>query len=292
MALLAGAVTACGDEEIDNSYSRNNSVIQLSTSTSYVVLDESKPDDVALTVEWNEAHPYGSEYITTYQYQMDAVGSKASAVKEYEDDGMYCRTYTNRELQNLLIEHFGCLTSTLTELNLTVTASFEGPRVVIPDIATATVRVKTYGAKQYLADRLFMGGTAVGDNRVELTPTSATSGIYNWNGALNAGKINFPVIYGDEDNAISPATADAPIDGAEMPAVMVDAADANYWVIPADGNYRITINMNAHTVKIVDAGSIIEMDRLLLAGSAVGAEEIEVTRAPVSYTYLRAHGRL
>lgn len=88
-ALTAGALTSCGNEDLDNAYSRNQSVIQLTTSSDYVVLDESNPDAVALTLEWNEAHPYGNEYITTYQYQMDAVGSKASSIKEYEDDGIY-----------------------------------------------------------------------------------------------------------------------------------------------------------------------------------------------------------
>lgn len=277
LMLLAGAVTACGDDEIDNTYSRNQSVIQLGTSSDYVVLDETQPDAVALTVEWNAAHPYGNEYITTYQYQMEVAGSKAGAQKEYEDDGVFRRQYTNRELQEMLTGHFNCLTSTVSTLNLTVTASFEGPRVVIPDIATATVRVKTYGPKQYLADILSIGGTAVG-TPIELTPTSATSGIYTWNGALSEGKINFPVVYGDENNAISPAEADTPIGDSEMPAIMADAATANYWTVPAADNYRITVNLNTRTVKIVPAGSIIELDRLFMAGAAAGAEEIEITR--------------
>lgn len=276
--LLAGAVTACGDDDIDNTYSRNQSVIQLGTSSEYVVLDENNPDAVALTVEWNPAHPYGNEYITTYQYQMEVSGSKAAAQKEYEDDGIFRREYTNRELQDMLVEHFGCLTSTVSTLNLTVTASFEGPRVVIPDIATAAVRIKTYGPKQYLADVLSVGGTAVGDTPIVLTPTSATSGIYIWTGALAAGKLNFPVIYGDENNAISPANPDTAIGDAEMEGVMVDATEANYWIIPADDNYRITVNINTHTVKIVPAGSIIELDHLYMAGAAVGNEEIEITR--------------
>lgn len=277
--LLTGMATACNDEEIDNSYSRNNSVIQLNTSSDYVILDENNPDGVALTIEWDKAYSYGNEFITTYQYQIDAIGSKESSVKEYEDDGIFRRSYTNRDLQELLVNHFGCLTSTVTSINLTVTASFEGPRVVIPDIATATVKIKTYGEKQFMADRLFIGGSTVGDTPIELTPTSATSGVYSWNGSLKAGKLNFPVIYGDENNAISPATADAPIANDEMPAVIADSSDANYWVIPTDGNYRITINLNARTVKIVETGSVIEMDRLFLAGSAVGDEEIEVLPA-------------
>lgn len=276
--LTAGMLAACGDEDIDNAYSRNKSVIQLTTSSDYVVLDENNPDAVALTLEWNAAHTYGNEYITYYQYQMDAVGSKSASLKEYEDDGIFRREYTNRELHELLTGHFGCLTSTVNTLNLTVTATFEGPRVVIPDIATATIRVKTYGEKQYRADKLWIGGSAAGETPIELTPTSETSGIYSWNGALNAGKINFPVSYGDENNAFSPVNPDEAITSSEMPAVMVDAAKANYWVIPEAGNYRVQINLGAKTVKIVPAGSIIELDKLYMSGAAVGGNDIEIER--------------
>lgn len=278
VALLAGAVAACDDEEIDNTYSRSNSVIELNASSDYVILDEANPDAVALTVEWSPAHPYGNEFITTYQYQIDAVGSKMSSIKEYEDDEVFRRQYTNKELQDMLIEHFGCLTSSLTELNLTVTASFEGPRVVIPDIATASIKVKTYGPKQYKADRLFIGGDVIADE-IELFPTSAASGIYTWTGALGAGKINFPVIYGDENNAISPESPDTPIADDDMPAVMVDSQSANYWIVPEADNYRITINIANRTVKIIPAGSIVELDRLFMAGTAVGGDEIEVMPA-------------
>ena len=274
--LAVGAFAACADDDIDNSYSRNNSVIELNTSSEYVVLDETQPDAVALTLDWTAAHPYGNEFITTYRYEYEVSGSKATAIKEYEDDGHFSRSYTNAELQEILVDHFGCLTSSVATLNLTVTASFEGPRVVIPDIATANVRIKTYGAKQYLADRLFIGGTAVGTEPIELEPTSATSKLYVWSGALKAGKVNFPVIYGDENNAISPALADTPISTEEMPAIMADATKANYWVIPADGNYRITIDINKKTVKIVEAGSIIELDHLYMSGAAVGADDVEI----------------
>ena len=276
--LTAGMLAACGDEDIDNAYSRNKSVIQLTTSSDYIVLDENNPDAVALTLEWNAAHPYGNEYITYYQYQMDAVGSKSASLKEYEDDGIFRREYTNRELHELLTGHFGCPTSTVNTLNLTVTASFQGPRVVIPDIATATVKVKTYGEKQYLADQLFMGGTAVGETPIELKPTSETSKTYSWNGALSAGKINFPVIYGDENNVFCPENPDEAITTSEMPAVMVDAAKANYWVVPEAGNYRVTVNLESRTVKIVAAGSIIELDKLYMSGAAVGGDDIEIER--------------
>lgn len=274
--LMVLAATACGDEDIDNSFSRSNMVVELNTSAEYVVLDESRPDDVALTISWTEAHPYGNEFITTYQLQYEVTGSKVNAHKEYEDDGRYSRSYTNAQLQQIMVDRYGALTSSVGELNFTLTASFEGPRVVIPDIATATVRVKTYGAKQFAADRLFIAGTAVGDEPVEVQPSSSAGTTYIWSGALKAGRLNIPVIYADENNAIGPETADAPIRNDEMPAVISAAADANYWVIPADDNYRVTVDMNKHTVKIIAVGSVIEMDKLYMSGAATGGADIEI----------------
>lgn len=68
---------------------------------------------------------------------MRVSGSTADEIVEYEDDGHFSRIYTNKQLQELLVNHFGQLTSTIREVQFTVTASFEGPRLVIPDIATA-----------------------------------------------------------------------------------------------------------------------------------------------------------
>ena len=115
-SLLMAGFCSCAEQDIDNSYSRSNGVIELVASTNEIYLDENNPNSVALTLEWNEAYPYGNDFITTYRYQIDAEGSKSSSIKEYEDDGRFSRVYTNQELQEMLVNHFGCKTSTRTAL--------------------------------------------------------------------------------------------------------------------------------------------------------------------------------
>lgn len=276
-SFLVAGLCSCAQQDIDNSYSRNNGVIELVASSTEVILDENNPNSVALTLKWEEAYPYGNEFITTYQYQIDAAGSNFS-IKEYEDDKRFIRAYTNQELQEIMVNHFGCKTSTKTELTFTLTASFMGPRIVLPDISTVTVNVKTYGEKQYLADRLFIAGSAVGDNDIEIYSSNPSSNIFTWSGELKAGEVYFPVIYEDENNAISPVSPSTPITDEEMDFVMVDESKTNYWIIPETANYRITINLDNRTVKIVNAGTLIELDRLYLAGSAVGSDKIEMTQ--------------
>ena len=275
MSILA---TSC-EEDIDNTASRNQSEIELAPSGEYIKLDESKPNETAITLKWNTAHDFGEDYITTYKYEMQLIGSEAANIKEFDDDGEFLRSYTNEEMQKILVDHFGLTTSTIGEVLFTVTANFEGPRLMVPDIATATLKIKTYGPKQYKADNLYVGGTAVGDEPMKMTLKDETNKIYSYEGTLVAGKINFPVDYADELNAIGPETADASITTSEMKGVISDRAEANSWVIPSAATYRVTVNMSKQTVKIVEAGAVVEADQVFLAGSAVGEEQIEVAQA-------------
>lgn len=274
MSMLA---TSC-EEDIDNTASRNQSEIELAPSGEYIKLDESKPNETAVTLKWSTAHDFGEDYITTYKYEMQLIGSEATNIKEFDDDGEFLRSYTNEEMQKILVDHFGLTTSTIGEVLFTVTANFEGPRLMVPDIATATLKIKTYGPKQYKADNLYVGGSAVGEDNIKLTLKDEINKIYSYEGALSAGKINFPVDYADELNAIGPETVDAPITTGEMTGVISDRAEANSWVIPSAATYRITVNMSKQTVKIVEAGAVVEAEQMFLAGTAVGEEQIEIAQ--------------
>lgn len=281
IALASCLLAACNDNDIDNTYSRNNFSIAMSASSDYVVLNENAPDEVALTVEWTPATDYGYDFITTYQYQVELAGSKAEAIKEYEDNGVFKRSYTNKQLQEILINDFKQLTSTTGNLKFTINASFEGPRLMVPDMSSITVKVKTYGDKQFLADKVFMAGTAVGENDVVMTASSNNANLYVYNGKLSAGKINFPVLYGDEENAISPVATDMDITSDAMDATMLDRKEAHSWIIPEEDNYRVTVNFSNRTVTIIPAGDIIEVDKIYLAGTATNGmseEETEVTQ--------------
>lgn len=277
VGMMSMFVTSC-EEDIDNTASRNQSEIELNPSGEYIKLDESKPNETAFTLRWSTANDFGEDYITTYKYEMQLIGSTASNIKEFDDDGEFLRSYTNKEMQDILVDYFGLTTSTIGEVLFTVTANFEGPRLMVPDIATATLKFKTYGPKQYKADKLYVGGTAVGDENVKMTLKDETNQIYSYEGALVAGKINFPVDYADELNAIGPETDNAAITTGEMAGVISDRAEANSWVIPSAATYRVTVNMSKRTVKIVEAGAVVEADQIFLAGSAVGGEQLEMVQ--------------
>lgn len=279
-ALLLGtlALAAC-NEEVDNAYSRHNFVVEINSSAQTVILDEDAADETALTVEWTPAAEYGDDYLVTYYYQIEVDGSKSEAITEYEDTGNFRREYTNAELQQMLVDHFGMLTSSYSDMRFTITVSFDGPTLIIPDEATVNVRVKTYGPKQFEADELYMNGSAF-ESPVKLTASETNPRLYVWTGSLRQGTVFFPVVYGDENNAIVPASgADTEIGETPMEAQVLGADETHGgWKIPADDEYRVTVNLDAKTVTIIPTSSIVEIDKIYLAGTAAPEAEIEVAQ--------------
>ena len=280
MALLpvVCGFTACEDD-VDNAESRHNFVINIEASTQTAILNEAEENETALNISWTPAADYGEDYIVTYEYKISVVGSKADAITEYEDTGFFEREYTNADLQDLIVNKFGMLTSSYSDVRFTITAKFDGPRLIVPDEASVTVRVKTYGAKQFEADELYMNGSAF-EAPVQLTASETNARLYVWTGALKAGTIYFPVVYGDENNVIVPASGlNTDITEVPMDATVV-GADENYgtWKIPAADDYRVTVNFDTKTVTIIPTSSIVEIDKIYLGGSAAPEAELEVAQ--------------
>ena len=276
--LLVCGLAAC-NEEVDNAYSRHNFIVDITASAQTVVLNEDAADETALTVEWTPAAEYGNDFIVTYYYQIEVDGSKSEAVTEYEDMGNFRREYTNAELQELLVNHFGMLTSSYCDVRFIITVSFDGPIMVVPDEATANVRIKTYGPKQFEADELCISGTGF-ETPVQIAASESNPRLFVWTGTLDEGTVYFPVVYGDENNVIVPASgADTEIGETPMEAQVLGADETHGgWKIPARDEYRVTVNLDAKTVTIIPTSSIVEIEKIYLGGTAAPAEEIEVAQ--------------
>ena len=273
-------LTSCRGYEIDNYKSRYESSMELVTSADTIYLNEQAPDDVALTLEWTPAVDYGWDYSVTYEYGISVSESKSQAISEYEDTENFSRSYTNKELQDLLVDEFEALTSSYYTMKFTVDATYTGPRLIMPEQSTVNVIVKTYGPKQFKADKVFIAGTAVGSAEIELSPKSDNEEIFIYEGPLSAGTVYFPVNYYDEVNAISPisgtdtdVTTNTPLE-----ATMVDKTEANFWNVTEADTYRVTINFETKTVTFMKAADILEMDKIYLDGTAVTGTDIEVTQ--------------
>ena len=179
----------------------------------------------------------------------------------------------------MLVNHFGALTSSYCDVRFTITVSFDGPTLIIPDEASVSVRVKTYGPKQFEADELYMSGSAF-ETPVQIAASASNPRLFVWTGTLKPGTVYFPVVYGDENNVIVPASgADTEIGETPMEAqVLGDDETHGGWKIAAEDEYRVTVNLDTKTVTIIPTSSIVEIDKIYLAGTAAPEAEIEVAQ--------------
>lgn len=283
-AAISGLFMTGCTEEVDNEYSRFPSVIKITASAEEIVLNEDTPDDVALTLSWSEAADHGSDYMTTYVYEYDLEQNSAPHSEEVFEGEEFVRTYTHADLQEMLVDDYAYTTSTWGTMVFSITANFEGTAgaaVVLPDQDEVTVRIKTYGDKQFAADQVFLGGTAIGSENIGLTPSETNPDLYVYNGNLAAGGFNFPVVYGDENNVIIPAgSQNVTVESGETyDAVVVGSDETAYsWNITEADSYRVSLNFSNHTVSVIKTSEIMEVDKIFMSGSAAGAAEIEVTQ--------------
>lgn len=273
MIAMVFSVYSCKETDIDHSKSNINSTMDMVASSQDITLEESKANEEALAVDWTAAADKGSDYIMEYKYQLSLLGGDGTtSTSEFVDDNNFERSYTNKQLQDILVS-WGVATDAKCQIQTKVTATFDGPTLVIPEETASVISVRTYGAPQFAADVVYVSGSAVGDDDVEM---AANASRFTYTGALSIGSLTFPVDYaGDEKlNAISPKDSDCEVVADVTSDATMLRADAAYsWKITEAKTYRITVDVASKTVSILDAANILEIDSLFLGGSAAAGLE-------------------
>ena len=281
LAFASCFMVACSDEDEGTNLLDGRASLVLTPSAYEIELKEDTPDEVALTLNWTEADPVSSDYYVSYLYKMDLENNNFgtnSMIREYIDDS-FSQTYTHKELQNLLVTKWKQQPGDLVKLQARIIGTLEGPKFVKPEVSTVTLKVKMYAEKTFVADHLYMSGTATEGEDIEILPMESRPKRYVAICDLKAGKLNFPIVWKDENrvNAISPAMAEQPIVDQAMEAKIKGLSNAGHWVIPEDGQYRVVVDFEDRTVTIGLASNFIEADKVYVSGTCVNGD-VEMTR--------------
>jgi len=183
---------------------------------------------------------------------------------------------------------------TTTTLSARIIGSLEGPKFVKPEISTVSVKIQTYIEKEFKADKLYISGTAVDGEDIEIRPMVSNPLRYVGIVSLKAGNINFPIVYEDENkvNVISPVVAEQTIQGGkELEAVVKSAEKAGVWVIPESDTYRVLVDFEHHTVSIGFASDYIAADKIFVSGTCV-SEKQEMTQTIENENQYAFHAEL
>lgn len=296
LLLLVGSCMIGCNEENDVNPLDNRSDLVIEASATDIKLNEDTPNDIALTLNWTKANPISSEYSLSYIYKVDLASNdfdENTLIKEFVY-GESSKSYTHKELQQLLTDKWELTPGTTTTLSARIIGSLEGPKFVKPEISTVSVKIQTYIEKEFKADKLYISGTAVDGEDIEIRPMVSNPLRYVGIVSLKAGNINFPIVYEDENkvNVISPVVAEQTIQGGkELEAVVKSAEKAGVWVIPESDTYRVLVDFEHHTVSIGFASDYIAADKIFVSGTCV-SEKQEMTQTIENENQYAFHAEL
>ncbi len=243
--------------------------MELTASATELQLSEDKIDEVALTLTWTAARDQGSDFSISYLTKFDAAENNfANCILENQGGDVFSKSFTHGQLQKLLTSKWNKKTNEYATMNFRVIGQLTGPKFIKPEVKTITIRIKTYGPKVIQAAGLKMSGTAVPAGAT-LSQTIENQYCYAYYGALRAGSIYFP-INADGAQVISPVAAgeNAINDGNSMDVRVKAAAEAGSWTIPADGTYRVVVDLEKKTTTIYSSAKDIQPIKVLATTTA------------------------
>lgn len=249
---LSFCLNACKSEIEDIEKVQEN--LELTASSTDITLDADHLTDDVVTFNWTEARQLSDEYVVSYTTKLDVVGNNfgsSTVILNYEDEGIFSRSFTSEQLQNWANEKWGVPVNTSFSLQFRMVAQFEGgPTFEAPEVRTVTVNVQPIKTVVFDADKVFLAGSAVpGMSDTEMSQTLENLDQYAYVVDLQPGELQIPVAFNDETNYICPTDGDGTLkDGEPVPVTMRDMPVS--WQIEEAGQYRVVVNMKDKTATI------------------------------------------
>lgn len=151
IAGLAGCKNDNLEEETPQGPEINGEATMTLETPKDVVLDKTKPTEAALTFAWTAARELPEEYVLTYTAELNLASNKdwSAADKKELDADVLTLSYTNADLQKLLVETWKQTAGTAVELQFRVTASWTGgTEKAEPEVQTVKVKVTPYAEEE------------------------------------------------------------------------------------------------------------------------------------------------
>lgn len=286
LALAVVGLVGCKEDlgKYDNSWLLDNAeTMTLESSSASIKLDVDALDDAALTFTWTPARQMSDEYVLSYVTMLDLKTNQfnaSSVIRTLEDEGVFEKSYTNEELQNMIVDKWGKSISEVTTLSFKVIAKWEGgSKFVMPEVRTVDVDVQPYRPITFDADKVFLDGDAVKGVRPSsnytMTKTPENEFVYAGEFLMKAGRMTIPIEYDGVTRYICPADKKAvnvpdndPVDG-KLEGTVYDAtvtdvpaggeeSELPAWNLPSDGYWRVIIDMENKTVKFFSPKNRLE----------------------------------
>jgi len=258
-SIIVCGVTACNYEIVD--IDNVPGTMTLQSSSTEIALDADHLTDDIITFTWKPARPILNDHIILYTSKLDVVGNNfgsSTTIMNYEDDGIFSRSFTSEQIQNWANEKWKLPVNTPFTLEFRVTAQWEGgPTFEAPEVKTITVRVQPIRTIVFDADKVFLDGSAVQESKMELGTTVENDNIYAQVLHLEPGELIIPIEYKGETNYLSPTDNEGTLKDGETINVVLRESPVS-WKIENAGEYRVVIDMQKATAAIYSPAKALQ----------------------------------
>lgn len=266
--LFSGCIllTACSKDDEEEVVTDSNP-LKLEASNTQVALDADKPDKEILAFMWEPAPDRSAEgtILKRYLFKMDLAGkSFETAIPSATiSQGRYYKTFTSRELNDILLNHWEVSLGTEVGIEARIIAQYEHPdRFITPLVSTISLRIQSVRLEStplYFTGSATPAGSNLAD-AIEMTEV-LPSETYVWRGELVPGEFFFAL---QRDNDY-PAYKKG--DNAEGTSLVYQASAAEPGVpfqIEKAGRYAVSVNLTTRKIACVE---VFYADRLSIVGS-------------------------
>ena len=278
LLFLGLCMTACEPEVLD--IPKVEERLELKASAADIALNEEHLTDDILTFTWTDARQLSDDHLVSYTTKLDVVGNNfgsSTAILNYEDEGIYSRSFTSEQLQNWANEKWGIPANRPFTVEFRITAQWDGGgSFEAPEVRTVRVNVQPIRTVVFDADKVFLDGSAVpGMSGVEMSKTLENPNQYALLLNLEAGDLQLPVEFDGATNYISPVDGEGTLQDGQAEAIKMRETPAS-WKIETAGQYRVVVNMQKATVSIYSPAQALTPRSVVWNGGA-GPITTEVT---------------
>ncbi|RAV31018.1 SusE domain-containing protein [Sinomicrobium soli] len=277
---LSLAAVSC-DQSI-NDIEKTEEQLELSASATDIALDGDRLKEDILTLQWTDARVVpGDDYMLTYTTKLDVVGNNfgtSTTILNYEDEGVYSRSFTSEQLQNWANEKWELPPNELFTLEFRVIAEWEGGSAFqAPEVRTVSVNVQPVKTVVFDADKVFLDGSVLSNTgRQEMSRTLENLNQFAYLADLQSGELQIPVEFEGETNYICPADGNGTLkDGEAVDVTMRDTPVS--WNIETPGEYRIVVNMQTAKATIYSPEKALQPLNVDWKNDAGETETTEIT---------------
>ncbi len=260
---VAGAAlvfASCTYDPYDTDIEPVPETMTLVCETPEIEIDADNLTAPALTFTWTGARPLSDEYMSMYKAELDVLGNSFGSrtvitsgvgfdYRYNEETGIYSATFTHEQLNNWYSERWALPINKTFTVEFRVLAQWTGgPEFEAPEVRKTSATVKPIQVIVFSCDEMSIAGNAVAASE-PINQALENDNIYAWKGALTAGEVEIPVKFDGVTYYLHNADGSADIADGEPMAVIMNETKGG-WTVPAQGEYRVVVNMADRTATI------------------------------------------